>query len=79
MLHFENLIKIMILVKNAQIRVEPMKVVAQVDLAFAAHVSFTPFLFIKAFTPLLHSFIDIYFWISPAHLDLLYQYSIRIS
>ena len=33
-------------VKNVLIKVEPMMVVVQVDLVFAAHVSFTPVLFI---------------------------------
>ena len=42
---FNNLIKLIISVKNVLIRVEPMMGVVQVDLVFAAHVSFTPVLF----------------------------------
>ena len=36
-----NLIKLIISVKNVLIKVEQMMVVVQVDLVFAAHVSFT--------------------------------------
>ena len=46
---FDNLIKLIISVKNVLIRVEPMMVVVQVDLVSAAHVSFTPILFSKTF------------------------------